>query len=192
MILGAMAEVTHDIRAARSGPDSPDGWPAEHIGLGSAGQPVLPGAAEKGVPTGIAIEPVIARIAGEAVVAGSAAKRVVARRAFQHIVERTGPHALDAGEPVAGGIAACLRPFQEVDDHTPWGIAVIGIIEAGAARQEIGARPAPEMIVAAAAIERVVAAAAIDPIMTAAALENIRSIGPGIGTAPGPEVEAED
>lgn len=142
MIPGAATEIAHEVRAAQGGIDSADGLPAEHVGLRSAGQPVLPGASEDGVPTGIAVEPVIARMAGEAVAAGSATKHVVTRGAFQNIVERTAPYALDTGKPVAGGIAASLRPFQEVYDHAPWRIAVIGIIESAAARQEIGARSA--------------------------------------------------
>ena len=142
--MGATAEVHHHVCPINGGIDRAHGQPSEHIGSRPAGHPVLSCAANDRVLSGFAIDPSSPALPERLSLPATSTKRVLARRPLQTIVEGAPEHTLDAGKAVAGCIATDLNRLQQIDGHAPRGITVVGIIEAGAARQKVGTGAAPK------------------------------------------------
>ena len=93
----------------------------------------------------IAVRP---RAARDQVIAAPAVETVVARTAAQRVVPQRPTQRRDAGQHIAIRLARSADPEAEVHRHGGFGAGIVGRVEAAAADQRIGAKPAAQGVVA--------------------------------------------
>ena len=137
----------------------------DRVDPGPADQPVGAVAAGERVVPRLAGERVVAAIADEGVVAELAADDVADVVAGQGVVVAGAVQVLDVGQDVARRVAAAVDAGQQVDRDRRRRALVIGEVRAGAAVEDIGPRPAAELVVAGAAAERIGRGGAVQPVV---------------------------